>query len=286
MRTTKQLTGLLSIAVSSTLLGACAVDSYDENLGEESQEAGVFPSVVSFSARGPFATTQQGIGACTVHSPVSLGQGGVTHPVIIWGNGTNASPASYQALLSHWASHGFIVAAANTSSAGDGTAMLGCLNTMTTANNTSSSRFFQRVDVARVGASGHSQGGGGTIMAGRDSRVDTTAPIQPFISFGLGGFRRSSISTQQPNSNMLLLSGSNDGIAPRGTQQEPVFEGTNVPVVWLTRIGANHFEATGDGGAFREVTTAHFRGELMDDANAARFIDTFNLAGWITLRSN
>jgi hypothetical protein len=286
MRTTKQLKGLLTIASCSALFGACAIDSYDENVDEESQEAGVFPSVASFAARGPFATTQVVQGSCTIHSPVALGQGGVTHPVIIWGNGTGASPGTYQALLSHWASHGFIVAAANTSSAGNGTAMLACLNTMTTNNGNQASRFFQRVDVTRVGASGHSQGGGGTIMAGRDARVDTTAPLQPFISLGLGGFRRSSISAQQPNSNMLLLSGSADSVAPRGSQQQPVFDGANVPVVWLTRVGANHFEPTGDGGDFREVTTAHFRGELMDDPNAARFIDTFNQAGWITVRKN
>jgi hypothetical protein len=286
MRTTRQLNGLLAIAVSGAFGSACAIDPSDENFEEEQQEAGVFPSVASFAARGPFATVQAGQGSCTLHSPAQLGQGGVTHPVIIWGNGTNATPASYQALLSHWASHGFIVAAANTTSAGDGTAMLACLNLMTNNNNSQASRFFQRVDVTRVGASGHSQGGGGTIMAGRDARVDTTAPIQPFISFGLGGFRRASISDQQDNSNMLLMSGSADSIAPRGTQQEPVFEGTNVPVVWLTRTGANHFEPVGDGGDFRELTTAHFRAELMDDAAAAQFIDNFNRVGWVVLRDN
>src|SRR5688572_157030 len=58
MRTTKQLKGLLTIASCSALFGACAIDSYDENVDEESQEAGVFPSVASFAARGPFATTQ------------------------------------------------------------------------------------------------------------------------------------------------------------------------------------------------------------------------------------
>jgi dienelactone hydrolase len=178
------------------------------------------------------------------------------------------------------------VAAANTSNAGSGTEMLSCLTTMIANNRNTGSRFFQRVDVNRVGASGHSQGGGGTIMAGRDPRVDTTAPIQPFISLGLGGFRRSSIDDQQSNSNMLLMSGSADTIAPRGTQQEPVFEGTNVPVVWLTRNGADHFEPVGDGGDFRELTTAHFRAELMDDPAATQFIDTFNRIGWLVLRSN
>lgn len=277
-----------SLVLGSLTLGACvgAEGLDDVEFDTVEQEAGVFPSVASFSARGPFATTQVTQGSCTIHSPTQLGQNGVTHPVIIWGNGTNASPGTYQALLSHWASHGFIVAAANTSSAGNGTAMLACLQTMTNNNNNAGSRFFQRVDVTRVGASGHSQGGGGTIMAGRDPRVDTTAPIQPFINLGLGGFQRTSIDEQQPNSSMLLLSGGSDGIATRSGNQQPVFNDVNVPVTWLTRNGANHFEPVGDGGDFREVTTAHFRGELMDDAAAASFINNFNRVGWITLRAN
>lgn len=277
-----------SMVLCSVALGGCldaeAIDDVEFDAVE--QEAGVFPSVNSFANRGPFATTQAGQGTCTIHSPTQLGQNGVTHPVIIWGNGTGASPATYSALLSHWASHGFIVAAANTSNAGNGTAMLACLTTMTNNNNNAASRFFRRVDVNLVGASGHSQGGGGTIMAGRDPRVDTTAPVQPFINLGLGGFQRTSIDEQQPGSSMLLLSGGSDGIASRSGNQQPVFNDVNVPVTWLTRNGANHFEAVGDGGDFREVTTAHFRCELMADAAACNFINGFNRAGWITLRQN
>jgi len=285
MKTTNQRKGLLAIALGTSLVSACGVSSNEADLDEHRQEAGVFPSVSSFANRGPFATTQVTQGTCTIHSPVNLGQGGVTHPIILWGNGTGATPATYQALLSHWASHGFIVAAANTSNAGDGTAMLACLQTVSANNNSAASRFFQRVDVTRVGASGHSQGGGGTIMVGRDARVDTTVAFQPFIQLGLGGFRRTSIDEQNPAGSMLLLSGSADTIAVPGTNQEPVFDDVNVPVRWLTRIGASHFEPIGDGGDFREPATAHFRAELMDDAAAAQFVANFDPIGW-TVQEN
>lgn len=282
MRTNKLVTGLFAIAFGS-VLGACGA-YHDADLDVETQASGVFPSVTSYANRGPFATTQAVQGSCTIHSPVNLGQGGVTHPVIIWGNGTGSTPSSYQQLLSHWASHGFIVAAANTTNAGSGTAMLACLTLMTSNNANPGSRFFQRVDVNRVGASGHSQGGGGTIMAGRDPRVDTTAPIQPYILFGLGGFRRTSID-EQAGDSMLLLSGSADTIARPSSNQQPVFDDVNVPVVWLTRTGASHFEPVGDGGDFRAPITAHFRKELMDDPQATAFIDNFQQAGW-TRREN
>jgi len=279
-------------AVGSLLLGACvaeAVEDQDET-DVASQEAGTFPSVTSFSARGPFATTQQALGTCTVFRPTTLGQGGVTHPVIVWGNGTGASPSSYSTLLSHLASHGFIVAAANTSNAGNGSQMLTCLNNVTNANNTTGSVFFHRVDTARVGASGHSQGGAGTIMAGRDARISVTAPVQPYLGFIPGGGTFSSASIGQQRGPMLLLSGSADTIAVPGINQQPVFNGVNTHVFWATRSGASHFEPVGDGGDFRGPITAWFRAHLMDDAQANAVFEApctlCSTAGWTIRQDN
>jgi predicted dienelactone hydrolase len=281
-------------AVCSALLGACVGEDLgdDVEVGVETQEAGVFPSVTSFSARGPFATTQQALGACTVHRPVALGQGGVTHPVILWGNGTGTTPATYSALLSHLASHGFIVAAANTSNAGNGSQMLTCLNNVIGANATAGNVLFGRVDTARVGASGHSQGGAGTIMAGRDARVRVTAPIQPFITFIPGGGLFSNASIGQQRGPMLLLGGSLDTIAVPAVQQLPVFGGVNQRVFWAERAGATHFEAVGNAGAFRELVTAWFRMFLMDDTRADDLFQNpctlcFDTLGWdIRQRNN
>ena len=98
-----------------------------------------FPGVSSFSADGPFATTSGSAGSsCTVFRPSTLGENNRKHPIIVWGNGTTASPSTYAALLEHWASHGFVVIAANTSNAGTGQEMLGCVDYLTTQNNRSS----------------------------------------------------------------------------------------------------------------------------------------------------
>jgi hypothetical protein len=256
----------------------------DPELGLAEQEAGVFPTVTSFENRGPFATTSTNANNCTIFRPTQLGQGGVTHPVIIWGNGTGASPSSYSALLTHLASHGFIVAAANTSNAGNGSQMLACLTLVINQNGTAGSALFQRVDVNRVGASGHSQGGAGTIMAGRDARVKATAPIQPYIRAIPGGGTFSNASIGQQRGPMFLVSGSSDTIAVPNTHQRPVFNGTNVEVVWATRTGATHFETVGDAGDFRGPVTAFFRRELMDDGTTARAFPPG--AGWTVQTRN
>jgi predicted dienelactone hydrolase len=265
----KRAVAIRSLFLCVLALGAC-LDVEEPALDESTQEAGTFPPVASFSDPGPFATTIDRPANCTVFRPTTLGQGGVTHPVIIWGNGTGASPSSYSGLLTHLASHGFIVAAANTSNAGNGSQMLNCLTFVTNQNNTTGSAYFHHVDVNRVGASGHSQGGAGTLMAGRDARVKVTAPLQPYIRPIPGGGTFSTASIGQQRGPMFLVSGGSDTIAVPGTHQRPVFNGANVPVVWGTLAGATHFETGGNAGRFRGPVTAWFRARLMDDASAAR----------------
>ncbi|QIT56141.1 acetylxylan esterase [Aquisalimonas sp. 2447] len=125
--------------------------------------------------------------------------------------------------------------------------------------------FAGNVDMDRVGASGHSQGGGGAIMAGRDERVTATAPMQPY-TIGLG--HRSSSQSEQ-HGPMFLMSGSSDAIAGTTLNQGPVFRNTNVPVFWGILQGAGHFEPTGSAGDFRGPSTAWMRYYLMDDGDAA-----------------
>jgi predicted dienelactone hydrolase len=230
----------------------------------------------AYAQTGPNSVTQQSGGtSCTIYRPTNLTTG---HPVILWGNGTGSSPSSYAAGLRHLASHGFVVAAANTSNAGTGTDMLGCLSWLT------SSSLRGSLNLERVGTSGHSQGGGGSIMAGRDSRIDATAPVQPY-TIGLG---HQTSSQSQQRGPMLLLSGSSDTIASPSINQAPVFSRANVPVFWATRNGASHFEPVGDFGDFRGITTAWFLYQLRGDATAGQlFTGTCRMcsaSGWSVQR--
>lgn len=91
----------------------------------------VFPAVTDFSAAGPYATLEQLEGPrCTIFRPATLGENGRRHPVILFANGITLWPAVYRGLLRHMASHGFVVAATDTSrvgSAGNGQNLLACL---------------------------------------------------------------------------------------------------------------------------------------------------------------
>src|ERR687894_1974916 len=96
-----RLRGLLSLLLAPVL----AVGLFTAvPRGAEAQTPGL-PPVTDFAATGPFAVTVQTDAEHTYYSPATLGQGGIDHPIILWGNGTSASPSTYDGLLRHLASH-------------------------------------------------------------------------------------------------------------------------------------------------------------------------------------
>lgn len=194
----------------------------------------------------------------TFYYPSGIAAGRARHPVIIWGNGTFATPPVYDALLRHWASHGFIVAAANTTAANSGTAMRAGIDRLTVLNGTAGSPFRGRVDLAHIGATGHSQGGAGAINASADERVTTTVPIQP-------GPLAVPSAIHGPS---LYLAGQNDTIVRPAWVHAFYTATTRVPAIYAELAGATHFTTVGDGGGFRGITTAWFRYHLADDQSA------------------
>ncbi|WP_378740835.1 acetylxylan esterase [Nocardia brasiliensis] len=212
------------------------------------------PPAVEWDKPGPHQVQVQAMTDHTLYFPAKMDR----HPVIIWGNGSLARPAIYDGLLRHWASHGFIVAAANTVWATSGSEMLQGIDLLTRLNQQSDSPFHQKVDLANIGASGHSRGGGGSLNAGADPRVDTTVPIEP-------GPRPSPAALRGPT---FLLAGENDTIVtPAGVKQ--FYESADhIVAIYGSLAGAGHFTPLNDGGGFRGPSTAWFAFHLQGDERA------------------
>ncbi|MEU3737585.1 acetylxylan esterase [Streptomyces sp. NPDC032198] len=210
---------------------------------------------------GPFAVTKERAGLShTILRPTELGSRGCTkHPVIIWGNGSFVTPVIYDGLLKHLASHGFIVVAANTTQSGSGTAMLDGLDVLKKADADPRSPYYGKVDLEKVGASGHSQGGGGAINAGADPRVDVTVPVEPGPQGRIGDLK----------GPLFLLGGEHDLVVIPELLVIPRYNGAgHVPAVYGELAGASHVTPAGDGGGFRGPITAWFRYFLMGDHEA------------------
>lgn len=234
-----------------------------------------------FGARGPWETvsdlsTGPG-GDFSLFRPAEPGGGGALHPVITWGNGTFSSPSVYFELLDHLASHGFIVIASNSGFVGSGQEMLEGVDWALAQNDEPTSPLFGVVDVEAVGATGHSQGGGGAINAGTDPRISCTAPIQPIPG--------DVANLQGPT---LVLSGTADVIVPPGGVLTGIFLPATVAKVFALRDGGTHFDPIGDGDGYRGYVTAWFKACLGGNPAAALAFTApctlCNNPEWIVLR--
>jgi dienelactone hydrolase len=226
------------------------------------------------SMPGPFATvTENNVGPAagvgvdggaapmfTLFRPTDLGQGGLCHPVITWGNGTGATPSIYKTLLNHLASHGFVVIASNSTNVaqGDPAPMLAGVSWVLEQNADPSSVMYQRIDTTHIGATGHSQGGFATTTAGADARITTIAPLCG--------------ATTQRNLHgpALLFCGGMDTTVPCSTVMNAYNGITNQPIMLASYLAADHanwitFRGT-TVAPVEAAVTAWMRVHLMGDA--------------------
>ncbi|MFI6297089.1 acetylxylan esterase [Nonomuraea sp. NPDC050790] len=207
---------------------------------------------------GPYATAVE-IGAVnTLYYPRDIARSTLRHPVIVWGNGTGAAPVVYRELLLRWASHGFIVSAANTPMSNLGISMRAGIDALTARHADPSSVFHGRVALDRIGAAGHSQGGAAAIVVGADPRVDTIVPIQPGPLADIDAV----------HGPAFLMAGQYDAIVWPALVRAFYHDADHIPAVYGELRGAGHITVAGDPGPFAAPTTAWFRWQLMDDAEA------------------
>ncbi|MPZ00478.1 MAG: acetylxylan esterase [Actinophytocola sp.] len=225
----------------------------------ESETTAAAVSSRYYEETGPHAVTvEQGGPDHTLYYPSDLGAGGTQHPVVIWGNGTGATPETYDEGLRHFASWGFVVAAANTTQAGSGKEMLAGARFLIEEDQRSGSVFYGKIDETRIGAAGHSQGGGGAIAAGADPIVDTTIPIQPGPQGTVGDL----------HGPAFFISGQFDWIVPSSYVYSRYLGADHVPAVFGELRGADHFFPGDTRLRLIGATTAWFRFHLMADENA------------------
>ncbi|GAA2638717.1 acetylxylan esterase [Actinomadura fulvescens] len=213
------------------------------------------PANGQWASQGPFTVTSASNGAgTTIFRPANPGTlGCTTHPVILWNNGAISKLDRYAPLLNHLASHGFIIAAAEGNSGTAGPILRG-LDYLTTENARAGSALQGKVDLANVGATGHSFGGGAAVAAGADPRVDTIAPIYP-TAFNSGSRVRGPA---------VFFAGQNDPTVRPSTVRRVYSQATQVPAIYAEQRGADHYGIPGLHGPL----TAWFRFHLMGEEAA------------------
>jgi dienelactone hydrolase len=205
----------------------------------------------TYAATGPYTVTTTSTTGYKIYYPRDMDG---NHPIVTWGNGTGAPTFTYNALLKHLASWGFVVIASDSTMTQSGEEMVGGIDYLIQENSRSGSIFYQMLDTERIGTTGHSQGGGGAINAATDSRVTCTAPLAP-----------SPGQITQVKCPIFLVAGSADMIVSATLVRSMSYGPATAPTIFGIIQGAGHMSFSGNGGQARGYVTAWFRYYLQED---------------------
>lgn len=182
------------------------------------------PDSTTFTSQIFYPATSAGVGA-----PVDLSGGPL--PVITFGHGFLQLVLQYQPTLEHLASHGYLVVASDSQVTFTpnhleySRDLRQGLDYFAEQNAAPASPFFGGVNVAQMGAAGHSMGAGASLLAAADD-----PRIKAVINLAAAETNPSAIAVM-PNINVpvSLLSGSADAIVPVTTNGELMFAAGNAP---------------------------------------------------------
>jgi hypothetical protein len=234
------------------------------------------PPAMSVDAAGGFITTQDLAsgprGASGLFHPTELGEGGLLHPIVLWGCGGTTQPATYAMHMNRLASHGFVAIAEVSEIGNNGEILLEALDWLLSENERPDSVLYQHLDTTKIAAGGHSIGSANTFFIAADPRLTTTVHIaggslddvnDPFApTTGMGG-------KKLVHPAAFICSESDTFGNVEKTEQD--YANTSVPVFFTVMRGTEHNGAATEGLA---ATVAWLRWQLGGDIDRSRmFLD-------------
>lgn len=201
------------------------------------QIQGPDPTAASIAVDGPFAVSTQtmargnGFGGGTVYSPNAAGSYGV----VAFSPGFTATQSSVAVMGRRLATHGFVVVTINTNSSLDfppsrATQLLAALNAVAALTT---GPVAGKVDTNRRAVTGHSMGGGGTLIALRQN-----ASLRAGVGLAPWNGDASFAAIRSPAG---IIAGSADNVAPLDTHALPSYNSINQAEKLLAVIrGAGH----------------------------------------------
>jgi dienelactone hydrolase len=261
---------------------------------------------------GPFPTlmvSDSTLATHTVFRPADLSAFGrkAKLPVIVWGNGACAnSPWEHVNFLSEVASHGFLVIAigpmpaeGQRGGAGGPTRaalLTDAINWAMAQNTNRTSRYFNKLETAKIAVSGMSCGGLQALEAAPDPRVTTVMICNSGIlgnpSGGMGGMPRLTKDhlSRLHTPAIYILGGERDIAYNNGMDD---FRRINHVPVFAANLDVGHggTYSRRHGGDFAKVATAWFQWQLKGDKTAAAMFEgepcgVAEMPGWKVEKKN
>lgn len=166
---------------------------------------------------------------------------GAPHPAIAFGHGFLQEPTRYRGTLAHLASWGFVVIATE-SQAGLATDhaqfaadLSASLSFLEQAAGDGASPFHDRVRTEGFGASGHSMGGGASVLAAADD-----GRIAALANLAAAETRPSAVQAMRSVAAPVhLIVGSEDAIVPPSSTRR-MYDAARAPRLLTTIVGGSH----------------------------------------------
>jgi predicted dienelactone hydrolase len=238
-RLSSVLSGLtFSLALAGGTLAGTSVAAAADNPFER----GPAPTVSSIEAsRGPFAVSQvtvsrfsvSGFGGGTIYFPTDTSQG--TFGAISVSPGFTATQSSIAWIGPRVASQGFVVMTIDTLSTLDQPASRGQQLLAALDYLTQRSSVRARIDASRLGVSGHSMGGGGTLEAASDRPT-----LQAAVPLAAWNTDKTWSEVRVPT---FIIGGQNDSTASVTSHSEPFYNSlpSTLDKAYMELRGASHF---------------------------------------------
>jgi hypothetical protein len=208
-----------------------------------------------------------------VYRPKNLADSGYCHPILIWANGYKDNPeenppkcvinhndqwcGQYKPIVSHLASHGFVVVAPLSTATGSGDPLptIVGLDWIIKQANDSTSPYYHRIDTTNIGQLGHSFGAMSTCMSASEPRYKALAAI-------CGTKTLSGVHTP-----MLFYCGGKDTTVDCSGVHDTFLTVKDQPAFFIDELASDHgwWVYQGASGVSLSMAAAWFRVYLMND---------------------
>jgi alpha-beta hydrolase superfamily lysophospholipase len=237
-------------------------------------QRGPAPTLASIQATtGSFATSSTTVaksatngkfGGGTIYFPTDTSQG--TFGALVIAPGFTETQSAISWLGPRLASQGFVIFTIDTNSTSDqpptrATEMLAALDYLT-----STSSVKAEVDSSRLGVSGHSMGGGGTLEASvKRSSLKVAVPMEPWDQ--TKSFSSDTVPT-------LIIAAQNDNVAPVSQHAKPFYSSlsTSLPKMYLELAGGSHFATNSPNTTAAQFEIAFLKRFLDNDTRYTQFL--------------
>ena len=257
---------IIGVVVVGLLLWGCAsLFEHMQNVDEGYQSRYDYKGELEkkYAANGQYAvdtltvpSNEERIKLFQFYFPTELRTTKRQWPVVIMANGTGIRASKYRAIFRHLASWGFIVAGNEDEWTWDGKSVDMTLDYLLQANDDTKHLFYQRVDTAHVGLTGHSQGGMAVYTAAalfdNSHRYKALCPLSAtakLLGDSLGWSFLAKI-----HAPMLIAGGCGDFDSklgcPLGHMKQTYDSLLNAPVVMGRIKGADHGDMLPRGDAY------------------------------------